>query len=513
MTASLLLQVRGLRKHFPGVQALDGVSLELSAGEVLAVVGENGAGKSTLMKVLAGVHAPDEGELLLDGQPVRFTGVADALRHGINLIHQELNLAENLSVAANLFLGHEILHGGPLGWLDRAAMDRGAAALLARVGLTCSPSTRVDSLKPGQRQLVEIARSLGMEARVLIMDEPTSSLTQGETDRLFEVVADLRRAGVAVIYISHRLGEVKEVADRVVVLRDGRNAGDLAKDDVNHDNLVRLMVGRDLKQLHPRNHAAKAPGPVRLEARGVLYESGPEEPASFHVRGGEIVGMAGLVGAGRTELAEALFGIRPLRGGEVLIDGQKAHLGHPHAAIDAGLLLVPEDRRHHGLLLERSIRYNLTLPNLDAVSSLRFVVPRREEALASRLSERLRVRASGLNQPTGQLSGGNQQKVVLGKWLGRSPRVLVLDEPTRGVDVGARGEIYALIDQLAESGVAVLMISSDLEEVLGMSDRVLVLHQGRLAGELAREELSETAVMNLATGRAGEAMATNGGSA
>jgi ribose transport system ATP-binding protein len=503
--------VRGLRKHFPGAQALDGVSLELRAGEVLAVVGENGAGKSTLMKVLAGVHSPDEGEVLLDGRPVRFSGVADALRHGINLIHQELNLAENLSVAGNLFLGHEAVRGGPLGWLDRGAIDRRARELLARVGLTCSPSTRVDALKPGQRQLVEIARSLGMQARVLIMDEPTSSLTQGEAERLFEVVADLRRAGVAVIYISHRLAEVKRVADRVEVLRDGRNAGALAKAEVNHDSLVRLMVGRDLKQLYPRQHAARAPGPVRLEARGVLYEGGPPEPASFSVRGGEVVGMAGLVGAGRTELAEALFGIRPLRGGEVLIDGRPHRIHNPHQAIDAGLLLVPEDRRQHGLLLERSIRYNLSLPNLASLSALGFVLPRREEGLARDLSERLRIRAAGLGQPTGQLSGGNQQKVVLGKWLGMSPRALILDEPTRGVDVGARGEIYALIDQLAGSGVAVLMISSDLEEVLGLSDRVLVLHQGRVAGELARAELSETAVMSLATGKAGAGPGANGG--
>jgi ribose transport system ATP-binding protein len=495
-----LLEVRGLRKHFPGVQALDGVSLDLRAGEVLAVVGENGAGKSTLMKVLAGVHAPDGGELLLRGKPVRFAGVADAQRHGISLIHQELNLAETLDIAANVCLGREVVRGGLLGWLDRRAMDRLTRGLLARVGLDASPRTPVVRLSPGQKQLVEIARALGMDARVIIMDEPTSSLTQTEAQRLFQVVGELKRAGVAVVYISHRLGEVREVADRVVVLRDGRYAGTLARHEITHDALVRLMVGRDLKQLYPRRHGA--PGPVRLELRGVLYEGGGRGPISLAVRGGEVVGMAGLVGAGRTELAEALFGIRRILAGEVYLDGRPLKVRHPTEAIRAGLFLVPEDRRLHGLVLEASVRDNIALPNLDQLSVLRLIRPGGETALARRMSDKLHVRAAGVGQAAAQLSGCNQQKVVLGKWLARTPRVLILDEPTRGVDVGARSEIYALIDELAGAGVAVLMISSDMEEVLGMSDRLLVMYQGRLAGELSRAQMSETAVMNLATGRA-----------
>jgi ribose transport system ATP-binding protein len=494
------LEARAVRKHFPGVQALDGVSLRVEAGEVLALVGENGAGKSTLMKILAGIYSPDGGELLIDGETARLSNVAAAMRRGIVLIHQELNLAENLSVAANLFLGRERLSVPLLGWLDSSGMNAAARGLLERVGLQVSPNALVGALPPGQRQLVEIARALSLAARLIIMDEPTSSLTQRETDRLIEVIADLKRAGVAVVYISHRLAEVKRVADRVEVLRDGRNAGALARNDITHDNLVRLMVGRDLKQLYARRHAARPDAPVRLDVRNLTFAGGPVEPASFVVRGGEIVGMAGLVGAGRTELAEALFGIRAVTGGATRIDGASVSLRHPRAALAAGLLLIPEDRRRHGLILTESIRRNLSLPNLDALSVLGCVVRRRENELSSELMRRLTVRASGPGQAVEQLSGGNQQKVVVGKWLARRPRVLIFDEPTRGVDVGARHEIYALMDELAGAGVAILMISSDLEEVLGMSDRVLVLHQGRVAGELLRSELSEEAVMHLATG-------------
>ena len=495
-----LLEVRGLSKSFPGVRALDGVSLHAAAGEVLAVVGENGAGKSTLMKILAGVHQPDAGEFLLDGRPVRFSGVRDALTHGIVLIHQELNLADNLSVAANLFLGRERVRGGPLGWLDRRAMTREASALLARVGLTVPSGRSVGDMPIGQQQLVEIARALAQSARIIIMDEPTSSLSQNETETLFGVIADLKRAGVTVLYISHRLAEVQAVADRVTVLRDGRNAGELGREQISHAAIVRLMVGRDLKQFYARRHDAGAGKPTRLQVRGVRYAGGPTTPVSFAVRAGEIVGMAGLVGAGRTELAEALFGMRPLVEGDILLDDRPVRITSPRSAVRHGLVLVPEDRRLHGLILSDSVEHNLSLPNLDLLSALRLVLRRRESALARNLVERLRVRTPTINKPVGLLSGGNQQKVVLGKWLARAPAILILDEPTRGVDVGARGEIYALMDQLAGDGVAILMISSDLEEVLGMSDRVLVMHEGRLAGELGRAELTEEAVMHLATG-------------
>jgi ribose transport system ATP-binding protein len=494
-----LLEVRGIRKQYPGVLALDGVSLQVQPGEVLALVGENGAGKSTLMKILAGIVVPDAGELLLDGQPVRFHHVAEAQRRGIVLIHQELNLADNLSVAGNIFLGRERVIGGPLGWLARGQMDREARGLLQQVGLNCSPRTIVDTLKVGQQQLVEIARALGMRARLLIMDEPTSSLTQSETDRLCALIAELKQAGVAVVYISHRLAEVKVVADRVEVLRDGRNAGQLARAEITHDNLVRRMVGRDLKQLYPRKHATSA-GANSLEVRDFRFEGSGQEPLSFTLRSGEIVGMGGLIGAGRTEIAEALFGLRRWLAGSVLLKGQPVRIHSPHDAVRAGVVLAPEDRRVHGLVLETTIRINIALPSYDQLNTAGLVFPGRESALAQRMMALLHVRAAGPGQIVGQLSGGNQQKVVLGKWLARRPTVLILDEPTRGVDVGAREQIYGLMDRLANEGMAILMISSDLEELLGMSDRLLVLHQGRLAGELARKEFSETAVMNLATG-------------
>jgi ribose transport system ATP-binding protein len=478
-----VLEARHIRKHFPGVQALDGVSLCVNAGEVLALVGENGAGKSTLMKILAGVYQADGGELRLDGAAVSLAGVADALSRGISLIHQELNLAENLDVTANLFLGRETVWGGFLGLLNRGAMATRAADLLARVGLPASLARkRVELLPPGQRQLVEIARALSLSVRVLIMDEPTSSLTQREADRLFEVVGDLRRSGVAVVYISHRLGEVSQLADRAVVLRDGRNAGELAREEINHSALVRLMVGRDLQQFFPRTEG-RNPGPVRLEVRGLLYPGGSDVPVSFALRGGEIVGMAGLMGAGRTELTETLFGIRRCRAGSVILDGKPLGGRRPADAVNAGLLLVPEDRRRHGLVLEERVRDNLALPNYDRLSTLRLVSPSGEAALARESIARLRIRTPSARQQ-----------------VGLRPGVLICDEPTRGVDVGAKSEIYALLDRLACEGVAVLLVSSDLEEILGMSDRVLVLHEGRLAGELPREALSEEAIMHLATG-------------
>ena len=501
MTAPPLLQVVEVSKQFPGVQALDRVALELRAGEVLAVVGENGAGKSTLMKVLAGIYQPDGGQVLLDGRPVRLDDVAEALRRGIVLIHQELNLAENLSMAANLFLGQEPTWGGWLRLLDLGRMDQAAREWLGRLGLECDPGARVGDLTPGQRQLVEIARALRLQARVLIMDEPTSSLTQREAERLFEAVGRLKRDGVAVVYISHRLAEVERIADRVTVLRDGRNAGELARGEITHANLVRLMVGRDLQQFFHRQHAGPPRGDrPRLEVRGLRYADGPDTPVSFEVYAGEIVGLAGLVGAGRTELAEALFGLRRVVAGRVLLDGRPARIRTPRQSIAAGMALVPEDRRYHGLVLDQSVQRNIGLPNLDRLSFLRLLAGRREAALAADVCRRLRVRTPSVRQTVAVLSGGNQQKVVLGKWLTRRPRVLILDEPTRGIDVGAKSEIYALIDQLAGERVAVLMISSDLEEVLGMSDRVLVMHQGRLAGELPRERLSEQAVVHLATG-------------
>ncbi len=497
---SPLLIARGISKQFPGVLALDDVSLDVQRGEVVAIVGENGAGKSTLMKVIAGVYQPNAGEVIWNQKPVNFSGPLDAMRAGISLIHQELNLAENLSVLDNLFLGREDTIGGPLRLLARGRSRQLGLSLLERVGLPGAFLDRtVRTLPPGQKQLVEIARALGLNAQLLIMDEPTSSLTQRETDRLYEVIDGLKAAGVSILYISHRLAEVKRCADRAVVLRDGRNAGALARDEISHDALVRLMVGRDLKQLFPRTRTTTSGTPV-LTIKDLRYLNGPDHAVSLEVRAGEVLGMAGLVGAGRTELSEAVFGLRSLTSGEIRLNGTPITIRKPKDAIDAGIVLVPEDRRLNGLVLESSVGFNLSLPNLDRLSLASLVRPAQERQLQRKSIEQLRIKTPSAAQAVGLLSGGNQQKVVFGKWLARSPKVLILDEPTRGVDVGAKTEIYTLIDQLAAQGLAVWMITSDMEELLGLSDRVVVLHEGRVTGELTRETLNEEAVMQLATG-------------
>jgi ribose transport system ATP-binding protein len=465
----------------------------------LAVVGENGAGKSTLMKILGGVYTPDAGTIDWEGKPVAIGSVDQAQRLGIVLIHQELNLAENLDVAGNIFLGREPTWAGPFRLL-RSGLARDAEPILKRLGFDASSRTRVADLSIGQQQLVEIARALSLKSRLIIMDEPTSSLTQRETDRLYEVIRDLKRDGISVLYISHRLKEVETIADRVVVLRDGKNAGELQREEISHEAMVRLMVGRELKQFFQRTPHELTTPPV-LVVRRLRWHEG-QAPIDLELRGGEIVGLAGLIGAGRTELAETIFGIRRRVSGEIVVDGRAITVVGPAEAIAAGIYLVPEDRRSQGLILEQSVRANISLPSLRRLQRFHLVVPSREHELAERQRNNLKIRTTSLRKAVGLLSGGNQQKVVLGKWLSRNPRVLILDEPTRGVDVGAKSEIYALMDQLAHQGVAILMISSDLEEILGMSDRVLVMHEGRLTGQLSRSQLSEEAVMRLATGAA-----------
>ena len=493
-----LLEVRGLCKSFPGVRALRDVGLTLARGEVLAVIGENGAGKSTLMKILAGVQEPDSGEVLVEGSPVRFGNVRAAEHAGIALIHQELNLADNLDIASNLFLGRE---PGRFGFVDRRRLYSDSLGLLAQVGLDCAPRTLVSALSPGRQQLVEIAKALGTDARVLIMDEPTSSLSQHETDQLYRVVKDLRSRGVGVVYISHRLGEVKELADRVLVLRDGANAGELQRGEITHDAMVRLMVGRDLGR-HDRT--ARGRGTPVLEARGLRTSAHPRSPLDFSVCPGEIVGIAGLVGSGRTEMLQVLFGIEPAAGGEIRMNGQPVRIASPLDAIRAGMALVPEDRKQQGVILEMAVGQNTTLASLRRDARLGFLNRRREGEIAVEMTAQLRVKTPDLSQFVQFLSGGNQQKVALAKWLALEPRVLLLDEPTRGIDIGAKQEIYRLMEELAGRGVAILFVSSEMEEVLRMSDRTLVMHEGRITGELRREELSEEAVMRLATAEASQ---------
>jgi ribose transport system ATP-binding protein len=491
-----LLEISGVGKSFPGVRALHDVSFSVGAGEVVAVLGENGAGKSTLMKILAGVQMPDTGSIRLEGAPVQIHSVEEGLSLGIALIHQELNLATNLSIGANLFLGREPVKRG---LIDEREIELRSRKLLGRVGLDLDPATLVGNLSIGRQQLVEIAKALSTNARILIMDEPTSSLSQGETERLFEVVKDLRQNGVSILYISHRLGEVVELADRVVVLRDGENAGELAREEINHDRMVSLMVGRDLAQFYA--HQPHPPGEVVLSVSGLRTPAHPSHGIDFELRAGEIVGMAGLVGAGRTELLETLFGITPAVGGTVIVEGVPRTLVNPRAAIAAGMALVPEDRKQQGLILEMAVADNISLASISRDQRAGFLNFAAERRITEEMTERMRIKTPSSRQIVRFLSGGNQQKVVLGKWLAMKPRILFLDEPTRGIDIGAKREIYALMEDLAKQGVAILFVSSELEEVIGMSDRALVMHEGRLAGALKREELGEESIMRLATGR------------
>ncbi|MEM7146628.1 MAG: sugar ABC transporter ATP-binding protein [Verrucomicrobiota bacterium] len=491
-----LLEVRGVSKRFPGVRALHGVDCVLNRGEVLAVLGENGAGKSTLMKILAGVQEADEGELFLDGEVVRIDSVHAALDHGIALIHQELNLANNLDVGANIFLGRE---PSKLGWIDSGTIRREAKRYLEMVGLEVDPGTIVGELTVGRQQMVEIAKALSVDARVLIMDEPTSSLSAKEAEQLFKVIKELRERGVSIIYISHRLGEVKELADRVTVLRDGENAGQLSREEITHDEMVRLMVGRDLSQFYP--HVSHEAGEVLLEAKNLRTPAHPGHEVSFQLRAGEVVGLAGLVGAGRTELLATLFGVTPAVGGVLEVAGSEVKMGTPVDAIRAGMALVPEDRKQQGLLLEMAVSENLSLASLKRDRrGPGFLNRVREREISEEMIGQLKIKTPSERQTVRFLSGGNQQKVVVGKWLALKPKILLMDEPTRGIDVGAKQEIYALMEGLAKEGVAVLFVSSEMEEVLGMSDRALVMHEGELTGELSRDELSEEAVMQLATG-------------
>jgi ribose transport system ATP-binding protein len=497
-----LLEMRGIGKRFPGVVALDQIDLLVYPADVVALVGENGAGKSTLMKIIGGIYQPDEGTIRLDGEPVDIHSVSDAIRYGIGFIHQELNVFDNLDLAGNIFFGREPRRAGFLSLIDREKMHAEAQTHLRRLGLEISSRTPLGKLSIAQQQLVEIAKALSQNARILIMDEPTSSLTLTETERLMKVVKELKAQGVSIIYISHRLGEVKEIADRVVVLRDGRNVGQLSRDEISHERMVRMMVGRDLAHFY--THTEVASRPLYFQARNLRTERYPQHTISFNIGKGEILGVAGLVGAGRSELARALYGVEAARAGELFLDGAPLKINSPRDAIKLGIYLIPEDRRRSGLILEETIRENITLPALRNFSASGLINRRAERRAAEEVFHRLNVKAPSLEEMAGNLSGGNQQKVVLAKWLALEPKVLIFDEPTRGIDVGAKAEIYDLMHKLAESGVAIMMISSDMEEILGVSDRVAVMHEGRLADILERQQCSEEAIMRLAVGHTGD---------
>jgi rhamnose transport system ATP-binding protein len=501
-----LLALSGVSKSFGAVAALRDVRLELVSGEAHAVVGENGAGKSTLVKILAGVHRPDTGTVLLDGVPVDFGGPADARAAGIAVIYQEPTLFPDLSVAENIFMGRQPLRGKGgegkgNGWdrrIDHAAMRAQARELFDRLGIALDPARPARGLSIADQQLVEIAKAISLQARILVMDEPTAALSGVEVDRLFAVARSLRDAGAAVLFISHRFDEVFALCQRVTIMRDGAWVSTDPIADIDIETVVRRMVGRDVSSLYPKQDTV--PGEVVLDVRG-LTSVGVFSDVSFDVRAGEIVALAGLVGAGRSEVIRAVFGIDGYDAGEVRVGGERLKPGRPAAAIEAGLALVPEDRRQQGLVMELSVERNATLARRWALARLGILPPGAERREAANWAGRLQVKAGQLSDAVSTLSGGNQQKVVLAKWLSTRPKVLLVDEPTRGIDIGTKAEVHRLLSELASEGVAVLMVSSELPEVLGMADRVLVMHEGRLVSQIARTDATEESVMFAATGQ------------
>jgi rhamnose transport system ATP-binding protein len=493
--AAPVFRLDGVTKRFGGVVAVEDVAFDLRSGEVHALVGENGAGKSTLMKIVDGLYGPDEGTLEVGGETASFSSPRDAEASGIAMIPQELDLFPELTVAENLFVGRKLPRTG-WGGLDWETMRGEARKRLDELGVGLDATSAVKRLSAAEQQIVAIARALVGEARAVIMDEPTSSLTERETRQLFGIIEDLTAEGVGVVYISHKLEEIFEISDRITVLRDGHHIKTAPASKLDAEELVRLMVGRPLNELFTRSQSS--PGETVLEVRGLTRE-GEFEDVDLALRRGEILGLAGLVGAGRTELAQSIFGIRRPESGGIFVDGEEARIHSPQTAMERGIFYVPEERRSQGLILPFSIKNNITLSILDRISRLGFV-SRSERGIADRFMGELSIRGAEVSDPVNRLSGGNQQKVVVAKSLAREPNVLLLDEPTRGVDVGAKSEIYRLMDDLAKEGKAILLISSELEEVLSMADRVLVMREGRISGEFSRSEATQESVMTAATG-------------
>jgi len=486
----VVLEMKNIHKRFPGVYALKDINFELRKGEVHALLGENGAGKSTLIKILAGIYTAEEGEVRLHGKREDIRSVADSQRHGISVIHQELCLVPGLTIADNIFLGRELAKGQ---FIQDENENVKAAELMATLGLELPPNTKVSALSVAQQQMVEIAKALSVDADILVMDEPTAALTERETVLLYQVIRRLQAEGISIIYISHRMEELFTITNRVTVMRDGEYIGTRVTAETTKNELIAMMVGRELTDLYKRNTAE--PGEIVLEVKGLCRRKALDN-ISFAVRKGEILGIAGLVSAGRSETARCLFGVDPYDSGEIRVEGKPVQIKSVRDAMDIGIALVPEDRKEEGLVLIRSISYNITLAVLDELKK----AGKNENELVDRYIQALSIKTPGNDQVVNNLSGGNQQKVVIAKWLAAGPKVLILDEPTRGVDVGARVEIYGIMSDLARQGVAVIMISSDLPEVINMSDRVLVMAQGRIAGELCGDEITQESVMEYATG-------------
>ncbi|MEH2241611.1 sugar ABC transporter ATP-binding protein [Nostoc sp.] len=497
-TTTPVLEMQGITKRFHGVSALQNVNLTIYPGEVHALMGENGAGKSTLMKILAGAYIADEGEIRINGQPLKITDPATARKAGINLIYQELNVAPNLTVTENMFMGSELRRGQ---FLDRQAMHLEAEQVLQSLGANFTAQTIVGALSIAEQQQVEIARALKDKSRVLVMDEPTAALSDRETQHLFEVIRRLRDDGIAIIYISHRMEEIYALADRISVLRDGQYIGSLTRDEISAQRLVQMMVGRSMQDFYEHQRQTN-PGPVVLEVKNIS-DGRKITPTSFQIRAGEILGLAGLVGAGRTEVSRLIFGADRKASGEVFLNGMKLNINTPSDAITAGIGYVPEDRKDQGLFLEMSSRKNIAINTLKQDAKAGIVNWGSVNLLAKQAVESFNIRLANLEIRAVDLSGGNQQKLLLARWLAIKPRVIMLDEPTRGVDIGAKSEIYRIISELAAQGVAVLMVSSELPEIVGMSDRVLVMREGQMVGELdgsLGKEITQEKIMHYATG-------------
>ncbi|MGB0090719.1 MAG: sugar ABC transporter ATP-binding protein [Planifilum fulgidum] len=490
-----ILQVREIHKVFPGTKALSNVSMEFHAGEVHAVVGENGAGKSTLMNILSGVFPPTEGQIILEGEEVRFQSPRQAQEKGIAIVHQELSLCPHLTVGENMFIGR--LPRSRLGFVDRNKLREDAKKMLEAFKADIDPDDLAGDLSISEQQVVEIAKALTMDCKVLILDEPTSAITESEANNLFEVIRELRGKGICIIYISHRIKEIFSISDRISVLRDGHYIGTYHTEEMTPDRVVQLMVGRELKNIYPPKSTRGKKEILRVEN---LSREGVFHQIRFTLYEKEVLGIFGLVGAGRTEMSRALCGIDPKDSGQVWLDGKPVAIDSVSQAIQQGIVYLTEDRKNQGLFLDLSVKRNIVSSNLQAVSSGLFIDPVKEKKMAEHFSEKLNVKTPSLDQSIGSLSGGNQQKAMIAKWLSTHPKVLLLDEPTRGIDVGAKSEIYKMLRELADDGKGIIVISSELPEVIGICDRVLVMHQGRIVGEVSGERINEEEIIRLASG-------------
>ena len=492
-----LLRMSGISKRFAGVHALKGVDFELESGEVHGLLGENGAGKSTLMKILAGIHPVDEGEIFIEGNKVSINSVKDAQTHGISIIHQEISLVPHLSVAENIFLGKEPVT--KTGWIDWKKMREETRKALQQFGLELSPEMPVKKLTVAQQQMIEIIKAVSFRAKMIVMDEPTSSLTEKEVEFLFQTIGRLKEQGVGIVYISHRMNELFTITDRITVLRDGALIGTVRTKETTTDRLISMMVGRELTQYYIKDSAPVSGGEVVLSVRN-LSKKGVLNDVSFEVRKGEILGFAGLVGAGRSELMKCIFGLDSFDKGEIRIDGRPLTVRTPNDAIKNGIVYVTENRKEEGLFLIRSVQYNITIKLLDQFIKWFRVNARFENQKTRQFINELSIKTPSPDQEVRNLSGGNQQKVLISRWLATNPRVLILDEPTRGVDVGAKAEIYAIMNRLVKEGVSIIMISSELPEVINMSDRIAVMYKGGIRTILHRDEFSQETIMHYATG-------------